>query len=302
MADIYFIDRITQKQEKEKVYGRVFLEALYGSSRICKVLSFFLRPLFAKVPLLSKMYGAFQKSSLSKWKIKPFIKTFQMDPSEFLEPVENFRSFNDFFIRKLKISSRPIASDKHIAVLPADARYLVFPNIEKADGFFVKGKKFSLIELLGSPSLAEKYAGGGLVMARLCPVDYHRFHFPFSCIASQSKLINGPLYSVNPIALRKNISILSENKRMITELTSAVFGKVLYIEVGATYVGSIEQTFASGKMHEKGEEKGFFSFGGSSLILLFERDRIEFDADLVEASKNHIETRGLLGQSLGRSL
>lgn len=203
MADVYFIDRKSGNKEKEKVYGQFFLNLLYGCSWTTKFFFFFLRPLVAHVPLFSKMYGAFQKCPLSKKKIKPFLHKFGMDASEFLEPVENFRSFNDFFIRKLKPSARPMVSDKNVAVLPADARYLVFPDIEKADGFFVKGKKFSLPELLGSSDLAKKYEKGSLVIARLCPVDYHRFHFPFSCHPSQTRLINGPLYSVNPIA-RKN--------------------------------------------------------------------------------------------------
>src|SRR6202044_707631 len=105
-------------------------------------------------------------------------------------------------------------------------------------------------------ALAEQFANGSVVLARLCPCDYHRFHFPCDAIPGPAKLINGPLYSVNPIALCKNLSILSENKRMITELETDHFGKVLYIEVGATNVGSIHQTFTPYQRYKKGDEKG----------------------------------------------
>jgi len=302
MFEIRYIDRVTKKEEKEKVYGRVFIEILYGKNVICRFLSFFLLPLVSKISFLSHLYGSFQKSLLSRRKIKAFIQTYHIDTSEFLDPVSSFRSFNDFFIRRLKPECRPIANGNDVAILPADARYLFYSNIQKADGFVVKGKKFDLEKLIRNPCLSHKYAQGSMVLARLCPVDYHRFHFPCNCVPEQAQLINGPLYSVNPMALKKNIDLLTENKRMITLLHTKSFGTVLYIEVGATYVGSIRQTYVPQEHYAKGDEKGYFSFGGSCLILLFEPFRIEFDHDLLEASHRNIEIRGLLGQSMGRAL
>ncbi len=301
MTDIIYFDRKTKKEEREKVYGGSFLEVLYGNGILSKCFSFFLRPLFAKVSFLSHIYGAIQKSRLSRCKVKPFIRTFELDTSEFLDSVDSFNSFNDFFIRRLKPECRPMAAAENVAVLPADARYLVFQNIDTADGFWVKGKKFSLSSLLQNGELAARYAGGAMVIARLCPTDYHRFHFPFRCIPGKPELINGPLYSVNPIALKRNIEYLTENKRVITELQTEKFGTVLYIDVGATYVGSIHQTYVPGKSYAKGDEKGYFSFGGSSLILLFEPGKIIFDQDLIDTSAKKMEVRGLLGQSLGIS-
>lgn len=301
MTDIIYFDRKTKKQEKEKVYGRFFLELLYGDGILYRFFSFFLLPLFSKIPFLSHLYGNFQKSRISRCKIKPFIRSFGIDPSEFLDSVDAFESFNDFFIRRLRPECRPMAEGSDVAILPADARYLVFPQIEKSDGFWVKGKKFSLQSLLGNNELAARYVQGSMVMARLCPVDYHRFHFPVICNPSKAELINGPLYSVNPIALKRNIEILSENKRMITELQTKNFGKVLYIEVGATYVGNIHQTYVPGESYAKGEEKGYFAFGGSCLLVLFEPNRILFDQDLIDCSARKMEVRGLLGQSLGRA-
>lgn len=298
MSEITYINRATKQEEKEEIYGKTYLEFLYSRNP----LSWLLRHLICKTPFFSKAYGDKQKSPKSKKKIQPFIDSYKIDASEFLDPVDSYSSFNDFFIRKLKPSARPITNGNDIAVLPADGRYLVFENIFREEGFLVKGKKFTLEKLLQNDKRAHKYAQGSMVMARLAPVDYHRFHFPCNCTPEEPKLINGPLYSVNPIALRKNIEILNENKRMITPLKTEHFGTVLFIEVGATNVGSIHQTFQPGKPYAKGDEKGYFSFGGSSLILLFEPFRIQFDKDLINASHKGLETLAHMGQSLGRAL
>ncbi len=300
MPEITYVDRLTKKEEKEKVYGQVFLKMLYGKGFLSRLFSSFALPLFSRVSFLSKLYGALQKSRLTRRKVKPFIEAYHIDPLEFALPVEAFNSFNDFFIRKLKKEVRPVAQGEDVLILPADARYLVFPDISKADGFWVKGQKFTLKELLQDDALAAKFEGGSMVMARLCPVDYHRFHFPCDNVPRESRLINGPLFSVNPIALKRNIRIISENKRMVTVLESERFGSILYLEIGATYVGSIHQTYTAQKPARKGDEKGYFAFGGSCLVLLFEPNRVVFDADLLQASARKMEVRGLLGQSLGK--
>lgn len=302
MPEIHYIDRKTKKEEVEKVYGGKALDTFYGTGLLSRFFSWTVLPLLAKWSFCSKFYGYLQKTPSSKGKVGPFIEAFGVDTSEFLEEPSSFSSFNDFFIRKLKPECRPIASGHDIAVLPADGRYLVFQNIQKSDGFLIKGHKFCLEELLKSKDLAEKYSQGSMVIARLCPTDYHRFHFPCNCRPDEAHLINGPLYSVNPVAIKRNIHILSENKRMITTLETKNFGNVLFIEVGATSVGTIHQTYTPGEHYSKGDEKGYFSFGGSCLILLFEPSRIEFDQDLVEASLRGIEVRALFGQSLGRAL
>lgn len=294
---IRYIDRVTKKEETEKVYGEFLLKKTYGKG----LASHFLRPLFAKIPLFSHLYGWLQKSGRSRAKVEPFIEAFHVDVSEFRDPVSSYRSFNDFFIRHLKPECRPFAAGDDVAILPADARYLVYPRLDKVDGFLVKGRRFSLEKLLQNPSLADRYKEGAMVIARLCPVDYHRFHFPCDCTPGQPRLINGPLYSVNPIALKYNIDILTENKRVITPLSTKRFGTIQYIDVGATCVGSIKQTFTPGKAYAKGDEKGYFEFGGSCLILLFEPGTLQIDQDLLEASERKIEMRALLGQSLGKT-
>lgn len=291
---IRFINRDTGKLEQEKVFGEEAIRFLYGNT-----FGEWINTLVARIPLVSSVFGWWQKAPWTKRNVKPFIQAYQMDSSEFLHAPESFRSFNDFFIRRLKPQSRPIAKGEDVAVLPADARYLFYPNIAQTDGYLVKGKKFSLQSLLQNRELANHYSRGSMVIARLCPTDYHRFHFPVDCTPGKPQLINGSLYSVNPIALKKNIHIFSENKRVITTLQTEQFGQVLFIEVGATNVGSIHHTYTPGHQYDKGDEKGYFSFGASSLILLFEPRAIQFDEDLLKASQQKIEIRGLMGQSMG---
>jgi len=290
---ITVINRKTGKKEEEKVYGEKYLQFLYSSY------GFFLLPLFCKFSFLSQFYGWLQKKGSSKKKVKPFIDTFGVEASEFEKKTDQFSSFNDFFIRKLKPEARPIVSDSKIATMPADGRYLAFDQIESCPFFSVKGKRFCLETFLNSKELAEKYVGGSLVLVRLCPTDYHRFHFPFDCVPSAPKLINGFLYSVNPFALKKRAGILCENKRLITTLESEGFGKVLFLEIGATNVGSVIQTYTPNALWKKGEEKGYFSFGGSALAIIFEKDKIALDEDLLNATKQGIEVKGEFGQSLG---
>lgn len=300
MEEIIYRDRETGTLKNEKVYGKFFLESLYGSSLLSKFFSLLFLPLIAQVPFFSFFYGRRQKKKKSRKKIVPFIREFQIDAGEFADSVESYHSFNDFFIRRLKPEVRPIMPERSVATFPADGRHLVFPNIAKAEGFYIKGSHFDLERLLGDQQLVETYKKGAMVISRLCPTDYHRFHFPCDCTPGKAKLINGPLFSVNPLALKKHIAILSENKRVVTPLETASFGRAVYIEVGATCVGSIQQTFSPNNPYKKGEEKGYFEFGGSCTILLFEEGVIEFDQDLIDASDQHIETYAKMGTSLGR--
>ena len=189
-----------------------------------------------------------------------------------------------------------------MAIIPADGRYLFYANIAACTGFLIKGQKFKLKEFLCCEELAHEYKEACMVIARLCPSDYHRFHFPCDCLPASPVAINGLLYSVNPMAIKQNIKIFSENKRSLTILATKAFGKVLYIEVGATNVGTIEQIYTAHQPYAKGAEKGFFSFGGSSLVLLFPKGCIQFDQDLLAASQMGLEIKCLMGQSMGKSV
>lgn len=298
---ITYIDRQTKKICQEQVYGGSFLKLLYGKGWLTTLIGHPLAKLIAACPLFSTLYGYLQRTPSSKKKILPFIKKFGIDTSEFADNPSSFTSFNDFFIRKLKPAARPIDNDPATAIIPADGRYLFFQDISKADGFLVKGKKFSLETLLKDPALADKYADGSMAIARLCPTDYHRFHFPIDCTPTKTELINGLLYSVNPIALKRNIDIFTENKRTLSTLHSEQFQNPLFLEIGATFVGAITQTYTPDNPAKKGDEKGFFSFGGSSLILLFQKGTIIFDQDLLDASSQRLEIKCLMGQPMGRN-
>lgn len=300
MDDIRYIERSTGSPCVEKVYGRRALSLLYGTSCLSRLFAFVFLPLLARVPLFSKFYGFLQKLPGSKRKIKPFIEAYQINTSEFADAVESFRCFNDFFIRKLKPERRPIDRRPEIATLPADGRYLVYPDLQKVDGFYIKDQQFDLGAFLQEEAWGKRYSEGSMAIVRLCPTDYHRFHFPVNGKALETRNIPGTLYSVNPIALAKRLPILWENKRAITEIETDCFGTVSMVEVGATCVGTIHQTFQPNSTVAKGDEKGYFSFGGSCIVLLFEKGVIEFDIDLVKNSENYLETMGLFGSSLGK--
>ncbi len=297
--DIQYVNRATGRVEIEKIYGHRTLSLLYGDSLTSRFFSFFLLPLLARVPLFSQFYGYLQKLPTSRKKIEPFIATYGVDPAEFAE--KTFQSFNDFFIRKLKPGSRPIQQNPETAILPADGRYLVFPDLDNVKQFYIKGQQFDLSEFLRDSVYGHRYCSGSMVIARLCPSDYHRFHFPTEGTPSSARNIQGPLFSVNPIALKKRLAILWENQRVVTEIDAGPFGTILYVEVGATCVGTIHQTYLPEKKVQKGDEKGYFSFGGSCIVLLLEKGRISFDRDLIENSQRGLETKALFGQSLGRT-
>lgn len=300
MKPIFYIDRLTDKVEEEKVYGANAIKLIYGDDGISKAFGAPLLHLLAKTSLFAALYGWWQKLPITKKKIQPFIDAFQVDSAEFAEKPSDFRSFNDFFIRRLKPEARPIDSVDNVAVIPADARYYFYQKADQCQVFSIKGRDFNLSALLGDEVLADKYAKGAMVIARLCPSDYHRFHFPCSGTPSKSRLINGWLYSVNPTALKKDPMIFSKNKRMLCEFETEKFGKVLLMEVGATCVGSIHQTYQPGQKCVKGDEKGYFSFGGSALVILFPPKTIQFDPDLIAATQRGLEIRCLLGQSMGK--
>jgi phosphatidylserine decarboxylase len=293
MEQIFYHDRYRNETCIEKVYGDKFLRWTYGTLAGRVTLN-----AVVKRAIFSHWYGWRMDRARSKEKIPAFLETYGLDANEFVRKPEDFASFNEFFYRELKPQARPIDPSLTTAVFPADGRHLCVPDLSKCDGLFVKGEMFSLASLLDDNKLADRYAQGSLLLSRLCPVDYHRFHFPVAGTPGATRLINGPLYSVNPIALCQNIHILAINKRCITVLDSAAFGKVLLLEIGATCVGSIRQTYKSGVAVTKGAEKGFFRFGGSSTITIFEPGRIRFDQDLIENSRQHRELYARVGDQM----
>ena len=160
----------------------------------------------------------------------------------------------------------------------------------------MKGAKFRVQDLLGR--VAREYRSGALATIRLCPGDYHRFHFPCGGDILETRTIKGAYHSVNPIALGSGVNVFCANKRSFTIIKSKYFGRFCYLEVGAFGVGSIVQTF-TGKTCTKMREKGYFQYGGSTIILIFEPGMIRFSDDLVNNSAAGYETRVLTGETIG---
>jgi phosphatidylserine decarboxylase len=281
--------------ETEQVYGEGFLKFSYENP-----LGYLPLHLMVKRAAFSRWYGKRMDQPKTRAKIAPFLARYGLDAAEFADSPESYRHFNDFFYRKLKPEARPLADAP--VVFPADGRHLGFQHADEIKGVFVKNQRFDLAELLGDAKLAEQYAHGALVLSRLCPVDYHRFHFPVAGIAGKTRLINGPLFSVSPIALSRNLSYLWQNKRTITAIKTESLGTVLMLEIGATCVGSIHQTFTPGQRVEKGQEKGYFAFGGSSTITLFEPGTVELSADLEDYSSRQIELYARMGSELAQAV
>lgn len=295
-SPIEFFNRYTGRLECEQVYGEKWLRWAYETGLGRATTSMLLRRHF-----FSWYYGYRMNRAYSGNKVLPFVIDYNLNSDEFGKNAWEYRTFNEFFARALKPSARPIAEGDDVAVLPADGRHLAFPNVSAVDGFYVKGSSFSLPELFGNAEKAAPFAGGSMIISRLCPVDYHRFHFPVSGVPSEAELIKGWLYSVSPIALRRRVHYLVQNKRMCTLIDSSQFGRVAMFEVGATCVGTIRQLFVDGRENPKGELKGLFKFGGSCVITVFQHGRIELAEDLISNGQEHREVYGKMGDVLGRA-
>jgi len=293
---IRYFHRAKQQVETEQVYGEKWVRWTYESTTGSLLLH-----ALAKRHLASWWYGWRMNRATSANKVLPFIVDYGLDVDEFAKSPFVFKTFNEFFYRALKPGARPVAEagNDRVAVLPADGRHLAFQNVDASAGFYAKGQKFDLTSFLGDAALAAKFAGGSLLISRLCPVDYHRFHFPIAGTPEEAKAIKGFLYSVSPIALRRRLEYLWENKRMVTLVESPQFGQVAVCEIGATMVGTIKQLYLPGKPIPKAEEKGLFKFGGSCVVTIFQPGRIKLDADLVQHSADGIEVYARMGERLG---
>ena len=291
-AAITFFNRHTGRVETEAVYGEGALRFAYEHPLGALPLHWLVKRKF-----FSAWYGWLMNRRGSRRRIMPFIEQFGLDPGEFEKSPGEFASFNEFFSRRLAPGARPVDPRDEVIIFPADGRHLAIPDASKCESFFVKGARFDLPALLGDPELAARFAGGSLLISRLCPVDYHRFHFPCNGTPGEPRLINGPLYSVSPIALRRRPTILWENKRFLTVLESPRLGQVLLLEIGATNVGSIIHTNPARQPVKKGDEKGFFLFGGSCFITVFEPGRVRFADDLIEHSAAGREVYARMGEA-----
>ncbi|HNW57358.1 MAG TPA: phosphatidylserine decarboxylase [Bacteroidales bacterium] len=287
---IQYYERETGQLKTEKVAGEKWLVWLYynpiGEATLWTL---------AKRKLVSSVYGKMMDRTSSAKRIHPFIEDFNIDMSSVRE--QEYKNFNDFFTRKLKDNARPVDTSLNIVISPADGKIMAYADISNSD-FIIKGFRFDIPSFLDNPVLAQKYNEGTLIIIRLAPVDYHRFHFPVSGNLTPNKKIEGDYYSVNPFALRKKAEIFFLNKREYTIISNPLFGDVIMAEVGATMVGSIVQTYTENSV-KKGEEKGYFKFGGSTVVLLFEKSKIDIDKDILINTANGYETAVKMGERIG---
>ncbi len=287
---IQYYERESGQLKTEKVAGEKWLVWLYNNPMGEATLW-----TLAKRKLVSSIYGKIMDRTSSAKRIEPFIEDFDIDMTGVQE--REFKNFNEFFTRKLKDNARPVDTSFYTVVSPADGKILAYADVSNSD-FIIKGFRFDVSSFLNNPVLAQKYNDGALLIIRLAPVDYHRFHFPVSGNLIAGKKVEGDYYSVSPFALRKKAEIFCLNKREYTIVSNPLFGDVIMAEVGATMVGSIVQTY-KGSSVKKGEEKGYFKFGGSTVVLLFEKSKISIDNDLLINTALGYETAVQMGERIG---
>lgn len=293
---ILYFNRHTGQVEQEKVLGEKAIQRVYGTSVGKLALHALIKRAF-----FSKLYGRQMDTPKSCEKIAGFIEQYEINMEESQRSLGEFSSFNDFFYRQLKPEARPIAQagDNSVAVFPVDGRHMGFSCARDIEQVFVKGQRFDIAALLGNAELGKRYEKGTVVLSRLCPVDYHRFHFPVAGVPSETRCLDGVLGSVSPYALRHKLSWLWTNKRTITLVQTEEWGQVVLIDVGATCVGSIFQTFIPGSLVAKGAEKGYFSFGGSTVMTLFEPHKIQLAEDLLYNTAQGRELFAQMGSIMG---
>jgi phosphatidylserine decarboxylase len=242
------------------------------------------------------LYGKYKSSPKSVGQIEEFVKEFNIDTSEFL-PLETYKSFNEFFARSFLDGKRKWSKDKKVLSAFCEGRYLL---ADSKNPVHLKGSNISPIDLLGQ-KYGEEFKDSTALICRLAPVDYHWFHFPDDGDLNESYGFNGPLNSVTPISLRARANVLNSNKRVVNILNCENLGEVAYVEIGAFCVGTIKQTYTTSQFY-KGQEKGHFLFGGSTVVLLIKDKNIEFNKELLRYSKEGIETYFKLGTDIGRIL
>jgi len=300
--EIQIFNRHENKMDIEKVYGDAMVKFAYANP-----IGRLLGPVIAS-KMLSQLYGKSQDSLKSGKKVAAFIKNFhipidQYEKGSFKDnPIEtSYQSFNEFFIRKFQEGQRTFTQKHDEMGAFAEARYFGHESMTDDLNIPVKGSMLRAVDLIGDAELAQDFIGGPLMIARLCPVDYHRYHYPDDGKTLQSFTIPGNLHSVNPLALKYRQDIFIKNERRISILETEHFGKLAYIEVGATMVGKIVQSFDESKPFNKGDEKGYFLFGGSTVVLCGEKGKWIPSKDMLENTNAGIETYIQLGDSVAQS-
>lgn len=292
MIKVY--NRKTKNYEIEQVAGDSYINWIYSTPLGMKLLE-----LFIKKKVTSRICGYYCDRAISKLKIEKFVDEFKIEMARYEIPEKGFKNFNEFFFRKFKKEAIHIASDERSFISPCDGKILAYETIDINMLIQLKGMSYSLAELLGNDSIASNYVQGSCLIVRLSPENYHRFHFVDQGTCSPTTKIKGFYYSVNPTSLNRISKLFCSNKREWSILNSKSFGEILYVEVGATFVGSIIQTYSNNGNIKKGDEKGYFKFGGSTVILFLKKDVLKIDEDIIEQTSKGMECSVYMGEKIG---
>ena len=244
--------------------------------------------------MVSNIAGAFLSTKCSCVLIKPFIRSNEIDMSQY-EDVK-YNSYNEFFSRKIRKEARPIDLTPTHFISPADSKLTVLP-ISEDRRFILKHTEYSISSLLQNKELAREYKGGYAFIFRLTVDDYHRYGYVDDGIKEANVHIPGKFHTVNPIA-NDYFPIYKENTREYSILHSKHFGDIVMMEVGALLVGKIVNLHERAEV-KRGQEKGYFQFGGSTVVLLTKADKVKVDEDILENSKDGIETMVKFGEKIG---
>lgn len=264
------------------------LKTLYNSRTGGYVLRIITRPGF------SRTCAGVLDSRYSRMYIKRFISKNDIDMSEYVN--KRWTSFNDFFIRRIKPDARPVDMNPMALVSPCDSVLSAY-TINENSVFTVKNADYTLESLLENPSLAKKYRGGTCLIFRMMPVNYHRYIYPDWGKKGANYAIQGRLHTVRPVAQNK-YSVYATNSREYTTLETRSFGKVVFMEVGALMVGRIVNYHGAHKF-ERGEEKGYFEYGGSTIIMLLTKGAAHLDADYTACLDSGVEIPVKMGMRIG---
>lgn len=245
-------------------------------------------------PVVSRAAGAFCNSFFSTRMIPLLIKNAKIDLSEYESGF--YGSFNEFFTRKIRPDARPVDYTPEAVVSPCDSKLTVY-KIDKDSIFEIKGVSYHVDEFLRCPKLAKKYENGYFCIFRLEVADYHRYIYFDGGTKSSNRHIDGFYHTVNPIALEKT-DIYKENTREYTILHTDNFGDVIHAEVGAMLVGKINNHHQK-HTFKRGEEKGMFEYGGSTVVLIFKENAVEFDGDIMKNTAEGFETAVKMGEKIG---
>lgn len=293
-----YYNRATGKLETEKVLGDTWLRLAYKSP-IRGLLQW---PLFS-CAFFSRLMGWYLDKRSSVKRIDPTIRDLGINMDEAIIPDGGFTSFNDFFARELKPGARPLPEDEWAVISPADCRLTVYPEITAGLVVPVKGTPYSISDMLGMQGnrYFRRFDGGSLIVCRLCPADYHRYHFIDDGQVEDYWVTHGKYHSVNPIALEAGYKPFTENFRTARIMELKHGGMAAMFAVGAFGVASIhDYADEAGFEFHRGNQAGFFAFGGSTVVMAFERGKCEFDEDLVAHSREGIETLVKVNSKIGR--